>query len=124
MCYLSLTATELYMLIFDSHTSSPDKTGHGWEGYYFGENGEHSWYEISKAIGEALVELGVATEAEPTTFTVEELVQYFGDEATGWYSGTNSRCRSDRGRSIGWKPKYTKEDMLKSIKPEVQALMK
>ncbi|KAI0719155.1 NAD(P)-binding protein [Cerioporus squamosus] len=115
---------ELYMVVFDSLTSNPDKTGHGWEGFYFGENGEHSWYQISKAIGEALVELGIAGDSEPTTFTVEELVQYFGSEALGWYSGTNSRCHSDRGRALGWKPKYTTEDMLKSIKPEVEALLK
>ena len=38
----------------------------------------------------------------------------------GNYGGTNSRCRADRGRSIGWKPKYTKDDMLKSIRSEME----
>ncbi|KAI0360218.1 NAD-P-binding protein [Trametes cingulata] len=115
---------DLYITLFDSIVSNPDKTGHGWEGFYFGENGEHSWYQISRAIGDALVELGVSSDPEPTPFTVEELVKYFGSEAMGWYSGTNSRCRADRGRSIGWKPRYTTEDMLKSIKPEVIAIQK
>jgi len=31
-------------------------TGHGREGINFGENGEHTFYDVSKAIGEALIE--------------------------------------------------------------------
>ena len=42
----------------------------------------------------------------------------------GYYFGTNSRARANHSRSLGWKPKYTKEDMLKSIKPEVEAIAK
>ncbi|KAI0635600.1 NAD-P-binding protein [Trametes polyzona] len=115
---------DLYIQLFDSFRSDPDNTGHGWEGFYFGENGEHSWYQISRAIGEALVALGISEDAEPTPFTTEELVKYFRSERIGLYNGTNSRCRADRARSIGWRPRYTTEDMLKSIKPEVEAILK
>ncbi|KAI0822485.1 NAD-P-binding protein [Trametes gibbosa] len=115
---------DLYIVLFDSIVSKPDKTGHGWEGLYFGENGEHSWYQISRAIGDTLVSLGVSTDPEPTPFSTEELVKYFGSEWLGNYSGSNSRARADRGRALGWKPKYTSEDLLKSIKPEVEALIK
>ncbi|KAL7278981.1 hypothetical protein ACG7TL_006813 [Trametes sanguinea] len=115
---------ELYMLLFDSAMNDPENTGHGWEGFYFGENGEHSWYQISRAIGEALVELGITDDPEPEPFSREELIRYYGSEKFGNYSGSNSRCRADRGRSIGWKPRYTTEDMLKSIKPEVIAFKK
>ena len=115
---------DLYIVLFDNIISNPDKTGHGWEGFYFGENGEHQWIDISRAVGKALVELGLADNPEPTTFTVEELVKYWGNEDLGWYSGTNSRCRADRGRALGWKPKYTTQDMLASIKPEIEALTK
>ena len=111
------------MVLFDSIVSNPDKTGHGWEGFYFVENGEHTWYQISKAIGEALVEFGIADDAEPTPFSVEELVKYFGAEEWGWYGGTNSRCRANRGRAIGWKPKHTPEDLLKSVHTEVEAYL-
>lgn len=38
-----------------------------------------------------------------------------------YYSGSNSRLKGDRGRAIGWKPKFTTEDLLKSIRPEVEA---
>ena len=54
-----------------------DNVDHGVKGYYIGANGEHSWYEISKAIGEALVKLGRANDPEPTSFTKEELEKYF-----------------------------------------------
>ncbi|KAI0787443.1 NAD-P-binding protein [Fomes fomentarius] len=113
---------DLYITLFDSINNNPEKTGHGWEGFYFGENGEHTWYQLSKAIGEALVALGITQDSEPTTFSVEELVKYFGAEEWGWHGGTNSRCRANRARAIGWKPKYATEDFLKSIRPEVEAL--
>ena len=112
------------MVLFDAIVRSPDSTGHGWEGFYFGESGEHSWYQISKAIGEEFVDLGISTDPEPTSFTIEDFEKYFGGEHWGWYSGTNSRCRANRARALGWKPKYTSEDMLKSIRPEVEACLK
>ncbi|KAI0331860.1 NAD-P-binding protein [Cubamyces sp. BRFM 1775] len=115
---------DLYIVLFDAIVSHPETTGHGWEGFYFGENGEHSWYQISRAVGEAFVELGISKDPEPTTLTREELIKYFTSEEWGNYAGTNSRCRADRGRSIGWKPTHTTEDMLKSIKPEIEAILK
>ncbi|EJF64808.1 NAD(P)-binding protein [Dichomitus squalens LYAD-421 SS1] len=115
---------ELYIVLFDSSISSPDMTGHGWEGWYYGENGEHHWIDISRAVGKALVELGITDNAEPTSFAVEELPKYFGSEGFGWSFGSNCRCRADRGRALGWKPKYTTQDLLASIKPEVEAFAK
>ena len=115
-----MTVVELYMVIFDSQKNDPDATGHGWEGYYFGENGEHSWYQISRAIGEAMVALGLSSEAEPTTFSTAELIKYFGSEKEGNYSGTNARCHANRGRQLGWRPKHMTNDMLESIRVEVE----
>ncbi len=117
-----MKVADLYIVLFDSIVSNPEKIGHGWEGFYFGENGEHSWYQISKAIGDALVHFGIATESDPTPFTAEELVKYFGSEKRGYSYGSNSRCRANRSRSIGWKPKYLTEDMIRSIVLEVEAL--
>ena len=36
------TVAVLYIVLFDGILNNPDKTGHGWEGFYFGENGEHT----------------------------------------------------------------------------------
>ncbi|KAF4613992.1 hypothetical protein D9613_007778 [Agrocybe pediades] len=112
---------QLYIVLFDSIRKNPT-TGHGREGFYFGETGEHTMQEVGKAIQDALIALGKAktNDTEPSTFTQEEIDKYL-DGST--YLGTNSRCRANRSRSIGWKPTKTKEDFLKSIKSEVEALM-
>ncbi|KAF9266652.1 hypothetical protein L218DRAFT_978614 [Marasmius fiardii PR-910] len=99
---------DLYSILYDSATKSPDQTGHGREGFYFGAN----------AVGEALVDLRIAKSPEPTTFTQQEIDKYF--QAT--YLGSSSRCKASRSNSIGWKPAKTTEDLLKSVRPEVVAL--
>lgn len=63
-------------MLFNAIKSSPDKVGHGREGFYFSENGEHTLYQVGKAIGEALVSLGKTTDPEPSSFTKEEVEMY------------------------------------------------
>lgn len=108
------------MVLFDNIMRNPDKVGHGWQGFYFAENGEHRWIDISNAIGQAMFELKLTDNPEPTAFTDAEFIKYFQHEAIGWYFGSNVRARGDRGRELGWKPKCTTQDMLASIKPEVE----
>lgn len=73
---LSLVA-DLYITVFDFARSNP-LTGHGREGFYFGENGETSYLNVVNAIGQAMVELGISKSAEPTSYTKEEMDKYFG----------------------------------------------
>ncbi|CCM01662.1 uncharacterized protein FIBRA_03724 [Fibroporia radiculosa] len=116
---------DLYIVIGDRLLNNGDEgIGHGWEGFYFGENGEHSWYDISKAIAESFVELGLEGTSEPTPFKKEELVKYFGSEEVSNLFGSNSRCRAERSRLVGWKPKRRTADMLKGIKSEVEFIVK
>lgn len=68
------------MILFDAVMADPSKVGHGRDGYYFGANGEHSWYDISKYIGKAMVKRGLSKSDEPTTFSTEEFVKYWGSE--------------------------------------------
>ena len=68
---------DLYIVLYNSIVSNPD-TAHGREGIYFGENGEHSFYDNGKAIGEALTAIGELDNPEPTEFTEEEFAKYFG----------------------------------------------
>jgi len=63
---------------------------------------------------------GLGKSSEPTPFTEEEYKQ----TPLLFYLGTNSRCRAERSRSIGWKPAKTTKDMLASIKPELDELLK
>lgn len=71
---------EFYVTLFDAILSRPEEIGHGHDGYYFGENGEYSWYDLGKAIGKALVRRGLSSSDEPTTFSREELTKFFGSE--------------------------------------------
>lgn len=139
------TVVDLYILLFDAVLTNPENVGHGREGYFFVENGEFRWYDLSKAIGEALVEAGLAKSSEPTSFSDEELIKYAGSmvclpllnvcfiwsndvyeflQEMGNGMGTNARCRANRARALGWKPTKRTEDLFDSIKPGVEALMK
>ncbi|KAJ3514591.1 hypothetical protein NLJ89_g2290 [Agrocybe chaxingu] len=69
---------DLYVALYDSIKTNPKGTGHGREGFYIAENGEHTMYQIGKAIAEDLVARGKATNPEPSTFTGEEINIYFG----------------------------------------------
>ncbi|KAL0566873.1 hypothetical protein V5O48_015125 [Marasmius crinis-equi] len=113
---------DLYSVLLDSTLKNPEKTGHGRDGFYFGVAGEHRLYDLGKAVGDALVSLGIAKTPEPTTFTHEEIGQYFW--GSPYILGSNVRCQANRSISIGWNPKKTSEDLLKSIRPEVEALVK
>ena len=65
------------MLLVDAVLRDPAGIPHGREGYYFGATEEHSWYEASRAIGEAMVALGKTDNPEPTSFTDEEIAKWY-----------------------------------------------
>ncbi|KAJ7284906.1 hypothetical protein C8J57DRAFT_1289814 [Mycena rebaudengoi] len=112
---------ELYIHIFDllSEPSPPPAFAHGRAGYYFAENGEHTLYAVGEAIAKVLSDMGKGSPT-PTTFTAREVRKYFPN---GTSSGSNSRCRAERGYQIGWQPSYVTQDMLNSIKEEVEAAL-
>jgi len=112
---------DLYIILFNAIHDNPDKVGHGRDGYYFGENGEHVLYDVSREVGRALVALGKSSSEEPTTFTQEDLDKYFRGSS---FLGTNSRAKSNRSRSLGWQPKKTTKDFLASIKEEVEEMVR
>ena len=72
----TFAVADLYLVLFDAIRKDPSVPGHGREGFYFGENGEHNMYEVGKAIGDALVALGKSATPDPTPFTEEELEKY------------------------------------------------
>jgi len=109
---------DLYLALFDAIMSDPS-TGHGPDGYYIGENGDYSLHDACKAVGEALVDHGKSQTAEPTPFTPDECMKYFG----GYYLGSTCRCRANHSRAIGWKPTKTTTDLIASLKFEVEALL-
>ena len=72
----AFTVADLYVLLFNHVLEKPEDTPHGREGFFFGASDEHTFYEIGKAIGEALVAIGKSDNPEPSSFTKEEIQKY------------------------------------------------
>ncbi|KAH9168824.1 hypothetical protein EDB89DRAFT_1855069 [Lactarius sanguifluus] len=109
---------ELYQIILDAALSDPN-TPHGRDGYYFGASDEYRLYDLAKAYSQVLYDLGKGKSPEPTSFTAEEVQKYFG----GAWLGSNSRCKAERGRALGWKPTKTTKDFFDSVRPDVEAII-
>ncbi|EIW84069.1 NAD(P)-binding protein [Coniophora puteana RWD-64-598 SS2] len=108
----------LFIVVYDAALSG--KGAHGREGYYYAENGEYKWYDLSKAVADVLVALGKSDKAGPTLFTKEE-----GEKLGFFFSvlGTNARCSAKRSRALGWKAAHAGDEILKSVKPEMEAIL-
>ncbi|KAJ7581763.1 hypothetical protein C8J56DRAFT_251361 [Mycena floridula] len=111
---------DLVVLLFDSATSKP--TSHGREGFYFAENGGNSMFDMGKAVAQILVEAGRTTKSEPTTFTQAELDKYLPSVLPRLVGG-NTRCSSERSRSLGWRPVKGENDFYASLRVEVKKLL-
>ncbi|MEU6715490.1 NAD-dependent epimerase/dehydratase family protein [Nonomuraea sp. NPDC046802] len=94
---------DLYLLALDAAPAGS---------FYFVENGEASFADITAAIAEALG-LGSAEAWDITT-----AVQEWGYEAAVFALGSNSRVRGERARAqLGWRPRHT--SVLDWIKNEL-----
>jgi len=109
---------DMYEILFDATLADPN-LAHGREGYYFAENGEYKLHDVAKAYSQALYDLGRGKSPDPTTYSDQEVQQYFG---APWL-GSNTRCKAERARNLGWKPTKTTKDMLESIRPEVESII-
>lgn len=69
---------DFFIILFNSVRKSTGEVGHGREGYFFTENGEYTAHDLHRAIGDALFQLGVIKDPEPTAMTDEELIKYVG----------------------------------------------
>jgi nucleoside-diphosphate-sugar epimerase len=69
---------ELFAVLLDNILKNSDVAGHGWNGFYFADNGHFTYVDLAREIGSALAKLGKVREASPTTYTKEELGKYFG----------------------------------------------
>ncbi|KAK0494576.1 NAD(P)-binding protein [Armillaria luteobubalina] len=114
--WANVSPANFFVVLFDTVVKKPD-TAHGLEGYYFLENGEHNMREVATEISKVLVELGIGSNPEPSSYTEEEKTSFFGSL---WpFLGTNSRVRADRSRALGWKPVDGKDKMVASLKAEI-----
>jgi len=90
------------------------------EGYYFAENGDFQWGDISRGIAKAAKEKGLIESADIDNISPEEADKLAPSGSYLW--GTNSRCRSIRANKLfGWTPKQkTLPELLPRI-VEVEA---
>lgn len=97
-------AAELFTVVYEAVTKPGNTVPHGREGLFIGENGTYAWGEVSDEIAKVLFEKGVGKSPEATTFTSDELVQYFGSEASvpsatqsGYALTISAVCRQSPG---------------------------
>lgn len=97
----------------------------GDKGYYFTENGEHFWAELSTRIAESAKKQGFVQSAETEALDEETAKKVAGFESISW--GLNSRGEARRLKKLlGWKPvEHSIEDEVDSIvKNEYERLQK
>ncbi|KAF8623670.1 hypothetical protein AX17_007368 [Amanita inopinata Kibby_2008] len=115
---------DLFIMLFDlivdgNKEARRPKPDHGRTGFYFCENGEHTWLSVAGAIAKAMYDKGNSGSPQPTSFTEDEMQRYFPE---GTMLGTNSRCKAERARMLGWRPMRNTGDMLDCIRNEVDRL--
>jgi nucleoside-diphosphate-sugar epimerase len=125
--------SDAYIIIFDQllaaygpdakpdAQSSPYLTT-GREGYYFAENGHHTWRQLSEKIGEVLHKKGIAKSPDVTSFPNDEVESILGWGKDSWYVvGTQSNSKAERIRKLGWKPH--RPSLFDSVEEQADALI-
>ncbi|PFH53090.1 hypothetical protein AMATHDRAFT_1517 [Amanita thiersii Skay4041] len=110
----------LYSAVFDRARKEPN-VGRGREGIYFGRGDEYVWADLSKAVAQALFDLGKGRSPVPEKLNDEEATKMFGF-VVRWLA-CNSRSTARRSLSTGWNPKRTTKEMLAFVKTEVEAIL-
>lgn len=122
--------SELYLKLVESAAAGgsvaewPGKPAlWGAEGYYFCENEEHVWGEVSQWVATEACKQGFNKTDEVESISIEE-----ADRRTSWGSalwGANSRARAKRAReALKWKPHAPslKEEIQTCLEYEAKAL--
>ncbi|KAG9317984.1 hypothetical protein JVU11DRAFT_43 [Chiua virens] len=105
---------DLYIVLYDAILEG--KAGHGREGFYFGENGHYLFKDAGAKIGEVLYELGVSETSEPSPFTDEDYKQFPMERTVD--------ARQPELVHLDGSPSTPTEDMMKSLKGEVEWQLK
>ena len=112
--------SDCYVKIVEAAVEGGGKATWGKEGYYFTENGEHIWGQISTAVAKAAHKQGLLSSDEVFSISEKE-----ADDLTWWGSalwGANSRFHAIRARKLlGWSPKKGAKDLDADISDVVRA---
>lgn len=112
--------SDCYVKLIEAAVEGGGKATWGKEGYYFAENGEHIWGNISRAVAKAAHKQGLLSSDEVISISEKE-----ADDLTWWGSalwGANSRFRAIRARKLlGWSPRNGAKDLDSEISEVVRA---
>jgi nucleoside-diphosphate-sugar epimerase len=91
----------------------------GREGYYFAENGKHSWRQLSEKIGEVLYKKGIVKSPEVTSFPDDEVESSLWGKYSWFVVGSQSNSNAERVRKLGWKPH--RPSLFDSVEEQIDA---
>lgn len=96
--------SNLYVLMCEEALKGENgKTTWGLEGYYFAQQDEHLWSDVSKKLAERAKEAGLLEDSNVESMSGDEASKYHPYGALLW--GGNSRSRASRAKKLlGWKP--------------------
>ena len=110
--------SKVYLALVEAATEGGGKATWGKAGYYFTENGEHIWGEISKVVASSAQQQGFISSDEVVSVSAEEADKLSSYGSVLW--GTNSRCRAIRARKLlGWSP--TEKSLIDEIPLAVES---
>ena len=92
----------------------------GRQGYYFAENGRHSWRQLTEKIGEVLHKKGIANSPEATSFPDDEVEGTFFGPVSWIALGSQANSKAERLRKLGWKPH--RPSIFDSIEEQIDVL--
>lgn len=96
--------SDVYVSLVEAAAAGGGKASWGNEGYYFTENGEHVWGDISKLVATAAQKQGFIPSDRVEVLPNDEINELTAFGTGLW--GANSRCRAVRARKLlGWSPK-------------------
>jgi len=117
---------QLYELILHKVISG-ESIPEGKKGFYFSATSEHSWWELTDIIAKAGHREGVSKPAGPRQVNLEEGAKRLakGDiQLAELAFASNSRCKAELSRELGWNPTNTKDDFLQYLPEEVKYIAK
>lgn len=96
--------SDLYVLLAEEALAeNGGKASWGATGYYFAENGEHAWGDISHSLAKYMYKQSLLPSADIDTFSAADVEELYPGLRAMW--GANSRSRASRAREeLGWKP--------------------
>lgn len=95
--------SKVYLALVEAAANGGGKATWGEAGYYFTENGEHIWGEVSKLVASAAQQQGFISSDEVVSVSALEADKLSSHGSALW--GANSRCRAIRARKLlGWSP--------------------